>query len=99
MTLEKSKLIIKKIIFNRKYILIGLLLALISMGFFYASNYQQHLENPNTSIILKSYPLGETVAVTGVVTEVNNNSFIIRDNYHGINVNYTIYSTEKVSTS
>ena len=69
------------------------------MGFFYASNYQQHLENPNTSIILKSYPLGETVAVTGVVTEVNNNSFIIRDNYHGIDVNYTIYSTEKVSTS
>ena len=97
MTLEKSKLIIKKIIFNRKYILIGLLLALILMSIYYASNYQQHLENPNTSIILKNYPLGETVAVAGVVTEVNNNSFIIQDNYHGIEVNYTIYSTEKVS--
>jgi hypothetical protein len=97
MTQENSKLIIKKIINNRKFILIGLLLALILLSVYYASNYQQHLENPNTSIILKSYPLGETVAVTGVVEEVNNNSFIIQDNYQGIEVNYTIYSTEKVS--
>ena len=94
---EKPKQPLRNIFKSRKSILIGLLLALILLSVYYASNYQQHLENPNTSIILKSYPLGETVAVTGVVEEVNNNSFLIRDNYHGIEVNYTIYSTENVS--
>ena len=97
MTGEQLRWTIKRIFGNRKFILIILLLALIVLGSYYVLNYQQHLEHPNTSIILKNYPIGQTVAVTGVVKKVNNNNFILLDTYHGIEVNYTIYSTEKVS--
>ena len=97
MTIEKSKTTLKKFFSHKKIIFIGLLLAFIFLSVYYASNYQQHLENPNTGVILKSYPIGETVAVSGVVTEVHNDGFTILDSYHGIGVNYTVHSTEKVS--
>ncbi len=97
MNLTKSKSTLKKFLSKRKIIFIGLLLALIFLSVYYASNYQQHLENPNTEIILKSYPLGETVAVSGVVTEMHNDGFTLVDSYHGTGVNYTVHSTEKVS--
>jgi hypothetical protein len=96
MTLIKSKSTLKKFFSKKKIIFIGLLLAFIFLSFYYASNYQQHLENPNTGVILKSYPIGETVAVSGVVTEIHNDGFTLSDSYHGIEINYTVYSTEKV---
>lgn len=88
---------LKKPLHNRKFIFILLLLALIFLIVYYVSNYQQHLENPNTGIILKSYPLGQTVAVSGEVTSINNGSFTLQDDYHNIQVNYTIYSPEELS--
>lgn len=97
MTKEHPKSTMKKIVTSRKFIFIGLLLVLILLSIYYVSNYQQHLENPNTGVILKNYPLGATVAVSGVVTSVQNDSFILLDNYHGTKVNYTIYSQDKVS--
>jgi cytochrome c-type biogenesis protein CcmE len=97
MTKEHPKSTMKKIVTSMKFIFIGLLLVLILLSIYYVSNYQQHLENPNTGVILKNYPLGATVAVSGVVTSVQNDSFILLDNYHGTKVNYTIYSQDKVS--
>jgi len=98
MNLKKPKGSIKRVISSRKLIFISLILALILLSSYYELNYQQHLENPDTSIIIKNYPLGETVAVSGDVREVYNNSFILADTYHQIEVNYTIYSPQKVST-
>lgn len=87
----------KNLLKNRKFIFIVLLLALILLVAYYISNYEQHLENPNTGIILKSYPLGQTVAVSGDVTSVGDGYFTIQDDYHNIQVNYTVYSPEKLS--
>ncbi|MBZ2167095.1 hypothetical protein [Methanobacterium spitsbergense] len=94
---EKPKQPLKNIFKSRKFILIGLVLALILLCIYYESNYQQHQEYPNTSIILKNYPIGQTVSVSGVVTEVNNDNFILLDKYQGIEVKYTVYSTQKIS--
>ena len=65
-------------------IFIGLLLALILLSGYYELNYQQHLENPDTGIIIKNYPIGDTVAVSGNVREVFNDSFILSSSYHQI---------------
>ena len=97
MTQEKPQSKLKNILTSRKFIFAGLLGLFILLSVYYVSNYQQHLEDPNTGIIVKNYPLGETVAVSGVVTAVQNDSFILLDNYHGIKVNYTIYSQNNVS--
>jgi hypothetical protein len=97
MTQETPNNTLKKILTSRKFIFITLLLALILLCTYYVSNYQQHLENPDTSIIIKNYPLGETVAVAGSVLEVNSDSFTILDEYHGTDVIYTIFSTDKPS--
>ena len=98
MNLRNLKSNIKRIVSDRKLIFIGLLLALILLSGYYELNYQQHLENPDTSIILKNYPIGESVAVSGNVREVYNDSFILSSNYHQFEVNYTVYSPENVST-
>lgn len=87
----------KKNLTDRRFIFFGLLILLILMSFYFAFNYQKHLENPNTAIILKSYPLGETVAVSGVVSEVHDGGFSVSDMYHGYDISYTIISSEKVS--
>jgi len=67
------------------------------MSLYFAFNYQKHLENPTTAIILKNYPLGETVAVSGTVAELHDNGFTVSDMYHGFDVHYNINSSEKVS--
>ncbi len=95
MTQEKST--VKKILTSRKFIFIALLLALILLCTYYVSYYQQHLENPNTSVIIKNYPLGETVSVAGDVLDVQSDSFTILDEYHDTDIVYTIFSTEKPS--
>ncbi len=92
-----EKQMMGKILTDRKFIFFGLLVILILMSVYFASNYQKHLENPNTSIILKNYPLGETVAVSGTVAEVHDGGFTLSDMYHGFEVNYTIISGEKIS--
>ena len=89
---------IKSFFTSRKLIFIGLILALIFLSSYYELNYQNHLENPNTAIIIKNYPIGDTVAVSGNVRDVYNGSFILTDTYHQTEVNYTIYSNQKVST-
>jgi cytochrome c-type biogenesis protein CcmE len=97
MNLRNPKAIIIRVITNRKFILISLVLALILLCSYYESNYEQHLEYPDISNILKNYPIGQTVSVSGNVGDVYNGSFILSDVYHNIEVNYTVYSPEKVS--
>ena len=98
MTQLKPKKTVKKILTNRTFIFFGLLLVLILLSSYYAANYQNHLQYPNTAVILKNYPAGETVSVTGSVIKINNiKSFIVTDSYHGKVVYYTVYSSEKVS--
>jgi putative flippase GtrA len=97
MTDKLLKQRIQRIFTDRRFIFVGLLIILILMSFYFAMNYQKHLENPDTAVILKSYPLGQTVAVGGGVLNVQNGSFIISDMYHGVDVNYTIISDIKVS--
>ena len=86
-----------KLVKDRRFIFFGLLIVLIILSVYFASNYQKHLENPNTSIIVKNYPLGETVAVSGVVSDVHDGDFNLSDEYHGMDINYTITSGEHVS--
>ena len=97
MTQQEPKNGVKKILTSRKFIFTGLVLALILLCTYYSANYQRHLEHPNTGIILKDYPYGEMVAVSGEVKEVNNNGFILMDQYHGTDVYFTIFSSEKLS--
>lgn len=87
---------IRNILTDRRFIFFGLLIILILMSFYFALNYQKHLENPTTAIILKSYPLGETVAVSGTVAEIHDDGFTVSDMYHGFEVSYSINSGEKV---
>jgi hypothetical protein len=63
---------------------------------YYNSNYQSHLEYPDSSLILKDYPLGGTVSVSGVVTNSYNDGFLLSDNYHGTAVNYHVLSNQKL---
>ena len=88
---------VKKILTNRAFIFFGLLLVIIILSGYYAANYENHLQYPNTAVILENYTAGETVSVTGSVIKINNNSFIVTDSYHGKVVYYTVYSSEKVS--
>jgi putative flippase GtrA len=88
---------VQRVLTDRKFIFIGLLIILVLMSIYFALNYQNHLQNPNTAVILKSYPLGQTVAVSGAVTNVQDGSFTLSDMYHGIDVNYTIISGVNVS--
>ena len=97
MTQLKPKKTVKKILTNRTFIFFGLLLVLILLSSYYAANYQNHLQYPNTAVIQKNYTAGETVSVTGSVIQVNNNSFLLTDAYHHNVVNYKVYSTQKVS--
>lgn len=86
-----------KLVKDRRVIFFGLLIVLIALSLYFASNYQKHLENPNTSIIINNYPLGETVSVSGVVGDVHDGNFKLQDTYHGMIVNYTIISGQQVS--
>jgi len=88
---------IQRIFTDRRFIFVCLLVILVTMSAYFALNYQYHLENPNTAVILKNYPVGQQVAVSGAVGNIQNGGFTISDMYHGIDVNYTIISVEKVS--
>ena len=88
---------LRKLVKDRRVIFFSLLIVLIILSFYFASDYQKHLENPNTSTIINNYPLGESVAVSGIVAEVHEGGFNLQDTYHGIAVNYTIISGEHVS--
>lgn len=63
---------------------------------YYNTNYQAHLEHPDSSMILKDYPLGETVSVSGRVTMIYGDGFLLSDNYHGTAVNYHVVSNHEV---
>ena len=88
---------IQRIFTDRRFIFICLLIILVTISAYFSLNYQNHLENPNTAVILKNYPVGQPMAVSGSVANVQNGSFTISDMYHGIDVNYTIISGESVS--
>lgn len=72
------------------------MIVLVFLCLYYNSNYQSHLEYPDSSLILKDYPLGGTVSVSGVVTNSYNDGFLLSDNYHGTAVNYHVLSNQKL---
>lgn len=97
MTQLKPYTTVKKILTNRAFIFFGLLLVLILLSNYYSANYQNHLQYPNTAVILKNYPAGETVSVTGSVIQVYNDSFLLTDAYHHNVVYYKVFSPQKMS--
>ena len=72
------------------------MIVLMFLCLYYNSNYQSHLEYPDSSLILKDYPLGGTVSVSGVVTNSYKDGFLLSDNYHGTAVNYHVLSKQKL---
>lgn len=72
------------------------MILLMLLCLYYNSNYQSHLEYPDSSMILKDYPLGETVSVSGAVTNSYSDGFLLSDNYHGTAVNYHVLSSQKL---
>ena len=72
------------------------MIVLMFLCLYYNSNYQSHLEYPDSSLILKDYPLGGTVSVSGVVTNSYNDGFLLSDNYHGTAVNYHVLSNQEL---
>lgn len=97
MTQQPTTNTVKKILTNKLFIFLGLLVVLILLSSYYAANYQNHLQYPNTAVILKDYPAGQTVSVSGSVIQIRNDSFTITDAYHKTVVYYTVHSSEKVS--
>lgn len=87
---------IKIILKSRAFIFTILMIVLVFLCLYYNSNYQSHLEYPDSSLILKDYPLGGTVSVSGVVTNSYNDGFLLSDNYHGTAVNYHVLSNQKL---
>jgi hypothetical protein len=87
---------IKIILKSRAFIFTILMIVLMFLCLYYNSNYQSHLEYPDSSLILKDYPLGGTVSVSGVVTNSYNDGFLLSDNYHGTAVNYHVLSNQKL---
>ena len=87
---------LKNIVKKRIFIFTVLAAILVLLCLYYNTNYQSHLEYPDSSMILKDYPLGETVSVSGEVTNRYGDGFRLSDNYHGVAVNYHVVSDQKL---
>lgn len=71
------------------------MILLLLLCLYYNTNYQLH-QHPDSGGILENYPLGETVSVSGVVTQIYGDGFLLLDNYHVTLVNYHVLSTQKL---
>lgn len=69
----------------KKRLIVGiiLLLALTGLCTHYASQYEKHLKYPSYGAILSDYPQGELVNVGGTVIRIDDDGFLIKENYHG----------------
>lgn len=61
-----------------------LILILALLCFYYASNYEKHLQTPSYGAILSNYPLGEVVHVEGSVVNIYPDSYNLIQNYQGL---------------
>lgn len=73
-----------------------LLVILAGLCIYYQENYKIH-QYPDTAVILKSYPAGETVSVSGKVTSTSSGSFKLQDTSTKEKVTYTVSSSYPVS--
>lgn len=74
--------------------LILLLTLLAGLCLYYHETYEAH-QYPDTEAILKNYPTGETVSVSGKVTSIFNGGFKLEDDINK-NVIYTVSSSHPV---
>lgn len=74
-----------------------LILVLLVLCTYYIDHYQDYQEHPGTEAVLKSYPIGEEVAVDGAVAKTFSGGFYMYETFNGQRVDYRIITTEKVS--
>lgn len=83
---------------QKRRLLTAAILLVILAGFciYYQENYEAH-QYPDTAAILKSYPAGETVSVSGKVASTSSGGFKLQDTGTKKNVTYTVSSSYPVS--
>jgi hypothetical protein len=73
-----------KLKFPHKLLILCLSITIMALlCFYYASNYEKHLQNPSYGAILSDYPLGQVVHVDGSVIMIYPDSYDLIQNYHG----------------
>jgi hypothetical protein len=86
-----------KTITRQRFItILVLFLVLIGLCIYYYDNFQNYQEHPGTGAVLKSYPTGEMVAVSGTVTQTFPGGFYMVETYEGLLVTYKIITTHAV---
>jgi hypothetical protein len=73
--------------------LLILFLLLVGLCIYYNENFMMHQDYASQGAIMKNYPQGNLVVVSGSITKTFPDSFQLRDNYN----NFTIISSHKVS--
>lgn len=87
-----------KIITGHRIItLIILFLILTGLCIYYYDNFRDYQEHPGIATIVVSYPEGELVAVSGVVTETFPGGFYLEEEYEGKKVTFKILSELEVA--
>jgi hypothetical protein len=82
---------------NRVIIFFTLFLILIGLCIYYNDNITAKQSYPTTGAVVKYYPEGQMVSVSGTVTGTFNNGFYIQDYYRDKSVTFRVYSDIKVS--
>jgi hypothetical protein len=81
---------------KKRLVTATILLALLAgLCLYYQENYEAH-QYPDTTVILKSYPVGETVSVSGKVASTSTGGFKLQDTSTREKVTYTISSSYPV---
>ena len=76
---------------SRIFIVSILIIGLIILCLFYSFEYKKNLKHPSYETILSSdYPLNQVVYVEGSITEINQDGYYIRDNYHNRDIIFKV---------
>ncbi len=81
---------------NRAVALFILILILSLLCVYYYNNYEVNAEYPSVKTVISSYPEGETVSVSGVVSGIYSGGFYLKDSFHGEKVVYNVNSSSKL---
>lgn len=88
--------IIKKITANRILLIFILFLILAGLCIYYYDNIYDQQVYPSTGAVVKYYPEGKMVAVSGTVTETFNGGYYMEDYYINQVVTFKVKTSEKV---
>ncbi|MCE5213850.1 MAG: hypothetical protein LLF83_03920 [Methanobacterium sp.] len=87
---------LSQIPYKRVISIIILFLILTGLCIYYHDNIWEKQLYPSTGVVVKYYPQGEMVAVSGTVTEIFNNGYYMEDNYENHVIKFKVYTTQKV---